>query len=142
MFKLRPAERTDCEALARLNHQLGYEASPAQMQARLALFTRDPRARWTVATKDGKVVGYVAAAIRHSVTVDEGQGELVALVTDEQHRGQGIGTALLKSVEQWFAEEGISELRLTSHQRRSEAHRFYERNGWEATGLRFKKKLR
>ena len=66
---------------------------------------------------------------------------MIALVVGEQHRGRGIGARLLDALEAEAALRGCLAVTLTSGDHRHEAHAFYERRGYEATGKRFAKSL-
>jgi GNAT superfamily N-acetyltransferase len=63
------------------------------------------------------------------------------LVTLPEARSRGYGAALLA----WLAElgraEGVAQLHLDSGKQRLDAHRFYEREGLEASGLHFQRPL-
>lgn len=56
-------------------------------------------------------------------------------------RGQGLGAALMADAETRARAAGCSLIQLTSDKSRSDAHRFYERLGYEASHLGFKKPL-
>ena len=66
---------------------------------------------------------------------------VIALVVGEQHRGRGIGARLLGALEAEATSRGCLAVVLTSGNHRHEAHAFYERRGYEATGRRFAKGL-
>jgi GNAT superfamily N-acetyltransferase len=66
---------------------------------------------------------------------------VIALVVGKQHRGRGIGARLLDALEAEASSRGCLAVTLTSGNDRHEAHAFYERRGYEATGKRFAKGL-
>ncbi|WP_313404970.1 GNAT family N-acetyltransferase [Aeromicrobium sp.] len=53
-------------------------------------------------------------------------------------RGSGLGTTLMRWAQAWGAQRGASIAQLTSDKRRTDAHRFYEALGYEATHEGFK----
>lgn len=63
------------------------------------------------------------------------------LVTAEAHRSKGYGNVLLSYVEKWGKEEGCSSIVLTSAFPRIDAHRFYEREGFNKVSYSFYKEL-
>ena len=63
------------------------------------------------------------------------------LVTAPEARSRGCGAALLAWLFERARDEGCSELHLDSGTHRSDAHRFYEREGMEPTSLHFRRKL-
>ncbi len=56
-------------------------------------------------------------------------------------RGQSVGTALMKEAIRLAKENGCSLIQLTSDNRRSRAHLFYRRLGFEQSHIGFKKEL-
>ena len=66
---------------------------------------------------------------------------VTALVTASHARGRGVGRALLASVERWARAAGCTRLTVTSAERRSDAHAFYEACGMPYTGRRFARQL-
>ncbi|CAI8911166.1 MULTISPECIES: GNAT family N-acetyltransferase [Bacillus] len=63
------------------------------------------------------------------------------LVTAEVHRSEGYGKVLLSYIEEWGIEKGCSSIVLTSAFPRSDAHRFYEREGYDKVSYSFRKEL-
>jgi len=59
------------------------------------------------------------------------------MVVEEGLRSQGIGAALVRAAEAWLKERGCGVIEVTSNLVRTDAHRFYERIGYERTSLRF-----
>ena len=78
-----------------------------------------------VAEETGVVTGFSMA--------DRRDGSIFALFMDAAHEGKGHGSALLAACENWLAQQGPSEMRLTT-ERNSRAFRFYLRRGWRETG--------
>jgi GNAT superfamily N-acetyltransferase len=65
----------------------------------------------------------------------------MAFVVASEYRGQGVGWALISAAEDWARQRGATDVMLTTHKRRTGAHRFYRKMGYEATGYRFYKSL-
>ena len=51
------------------------------------------------------------------------------LAVDPGRRSEGVGKALLDAAKAWARERGATHLELDSAEARSDAHRFYEREG-------------
>ncbi len=64
------------------------------------------------------------------------------MVVDGALRGQGIGAELVAAAERLLAERGCQLVEVTSNLRRTDAHRFWEREGYERTSARFAKQVR
>lgn len=63
------------------------------------------------------------------------------LVTDDAHRGQGYGAAMLEHIAERARAVGCTELLLDSGVQRHEAHRFYLRDRFDIRGYLFVKSL-
>ncbi|WP_439019811.1 GNAT family N-acetyltransferase [Bacillus thuringiensis] len=63
------------------------------------------------------------------------------LVTAEAHRSKGYGNILLSYIENWGKEYGCESIALTSAFPRLDAHRFYEREGYDKVSYSFHKNL-
>lgn len=59
------------------------------------------------------------------------------LAVDPAQRSQGIGKALLDAAKDWARERGATHLELDSALARTDAHRFYEREGCEYKSFSF-----
>jgi GNAT superfamily N-acetyltransferase len=139
---IRAAAPSDAPILCELLSQLGYPASEAQIPARLAALANFPSAAAFVATNGfGEVVGLVTTHIFPSIHDDGPVAWLTTLVVLEDARGAGIGSSLVKHVEQWARKNGAKRLSVTSGKQRKATHEFYENRDYENTGLRFTKKL-
>jgi GNAT superfamily N-acetyltransferase len=139
---IRAAAPSDAPILCELLTQLGYPASEAEIPARLSAISNFPRAAAFVATNGfGEVVGLVTTHIFPSIHDNDPVAWLTTLVVLEDARGAGIGSKLVKHVEQWAAQNGARRLSVTSGTHRKATHEFYEKRDYDRTGLRFTKKL-
>lgn len=139
---IRPAAPSDAPILCELLAQLGYPASVAEIPARLSAVASFPHAAAFVATNGyGEVVGLVTTHIFPSIHDNEPVAWLTTLVVLEDARDAGIGSALVKHVEQWATQNGAKRVSVTSGMHRKATHEFYEKREYENTGLRFTKKL-
>lgn len=68
-------------------------------------------------------------------------GRITALVVTESERGKGVGKLLVKKAEELAHDSGCKRIELTSNNRRTDAHKFYESIGFEANSKRFIKSL-
>jgi GNAT superfamily N-acetyltransferase len=139
---IRRAEARDAEALTGLLTQLGYPSSASEIAIRLEGLNAFPRAVALVAINGfGEVVGLVTAHLFPSIHDNQPVAWLTTLVVLEDARGAGIGSSLVKHIEEWATQHGARRLAVTSGSHREEAHAFYEKRDYERTGVRFVKHL-
>ncbi|MFF4758785.1 GNAT family N-acetyltransferase [Streptomyces sp. NPDC001292] len=119
--------------------------SPDDLAPYLAALERlcaDPHQHLVVAVRESRVVGTLQLTIipglsRRGSTRSIIEG--VRIHADE--RGSGLGTRLIEWAVDTSRREGCQLVQLTSDRTRSDAHRFYERLGFEASHLGFKLQL-
>ena len=139
---IRPAVASDAPILSELLTELGYPCSPAEIPARLDAFARFPQAVALVATNGyGEVVGLITSHIVSSIHDNDPVAWLTTLVVLEDARGAGVGSALVKHIEEWASRNGAKRLSVTSALHREDTHAFYEKRDYERTGVRFGKRL-
>ena len=61
------------------------------------------------------------------------------LVTDENIRSRGVGSALIDWIENYAKQQSVKTITLDSGVQRSFAHKFYFRKGFTVTSFNFKK---
>ncbi|MFI9029748.1 GNAT family N-acetyltransferase [Streptomyces sp. NPDC053560] len=147
-FKIRRATEADIPAIVALlaDDPLGATREspddPAPYRTAYKRLADDPNQHLVVAEHDGRVVGTLQLTVvpglsRRGATRSIVEG--VRIHSDE--RGSGLGTRLMD----WAVEEsralGVQLIQLTSDATRVDAHRFYERIGFEASHLGFKRQL-
>jgi len=127
--------------MASLLDQLGYPATPQEVAARLARLEAFEHAIALVAELHGQVIGLVTCHVFPSIHASTLVAWLTTLVVDEQHVHNGTGRQLSVAVERWAHDNGATRISVTSGTHRDGAHAFYERIGYERTGLRLTKAL-
>jgi N-acetylglutamate synthase-like GNAT family acetyltransferase len=137
---IRDARPEDSPAIADLLGQLGYPAPADAVKRRIASLAAAGD-RLVVAEVDGDVVGLADLHVSPSLEDDRPAGKLAALVVDERHRDTGVGRALVAALEAEARARDCSVFFLTTAERRTDAHAFYERVGLECTGRRYAKTL-
>jgi GNAT superfamily N-acetyltransferase len=126
-MNVRHAIASDAAALAALSTQLGYPAQPEESSERLSALGAGAL---LVAEEDGSVLGWIhVCGIRFFQSPPF--AEIGGLVVDEAARGKGVGRLLVQAAVRWAAEQGYGKLRVRSNVVREDAHRFYEREGFQ-----------
>ncbi|ADI08463.1 hypothetical protein SBI_05343 [Streptomyces bingchenggensis BCW-1] len=144
-FEIRRATADDIPAIVAMlaDDPLGARReSPDDLdpyQAAFERIDRDPGQRLVVAVRDGRTVGTLQLTVIPGLSrrgATRSIIESVRIHSDE--RGGGLGTQLI----QWAVDEsrraGCVLVQLTSDATRTDAHRFYERLGFEASHVGFK----
>lgn len=104
--------------------------------------TRRRRGDVLVALVDNQVVGVTQVMIfPHFQHTGGWCAELESVHVRHDLRGQGIGAQLLAAAEELARREGCYRVQLTSRNVRTDAHRFYEAQGFSAVSQGFKKLL-
>ena len=136
---IREAAAADAGALASLICDLGYpvtESEIAERLGQLSLLGEPP----LVAALDG-VVGCLSWHVTPVLHRPRPVGRITMLVVAEPVRGRGVGAALVEAAAVRLRAAGCGLVEVTSNARRTDAHLFYERLGYERTSFRFMKPL-
>ncbi|MFF8843509.1 GNAT family N-acetyltransferase [Streptomyces sp. NPDC015127] len=144
-LQIRPAVAGDIPAIVALlaDDPLGAQReSPDDLVPYLTAFERlaaDPHQHPTVAVRDDRVVGTLQLTIVPGLSrrgATRSIIEAVRIHADE--RGSGLGSRLIE----WAVEEsrrlGCQLVQLTSDVTRTDAHRFYQRLGFQPSHVGFK----
>ncbi len=104
--------------------------------------TRRRRGDVLVADAGGEVIGVVQVMVfPHFQHTGGWCCELESVHVRSDWRSRGVGAELLAAAEVIACREGCYRVQLTSRNVRTDAHRFYEANGYVATSQGFKKLL-
>ncbi len=109
---------------------------PADYAAKMSRVLKG--ARMALAVEDDAVLG-LAVYRWHENTFDGLKFYIDDLVTDEARRSEGVGHALIAHLEQVAREQGAGGLALDSGTQRTQAHKFYFREGFVIPAFNFKK---
>jgi GNAT superfamily N-acetyltransferase len=137
---VRQMEPRDAAEVALLISELGYERAAEEVLTWIEGLGRDRQTAY-VASIDDKVVGWIEVSIACRLQTGP-HGLIGGLVVKEGFRGSGIGRRLCEQAEAWTWQQQMDTLRVTSRNTRSDAHRFYLRDGYRQvkTSLVFEKK--
>ncbi len=102
----------------------------------------DPNHMLVVGERDGKIfatllLSFLPGLSRHGAW----RAQIEAMRVSGASRGQGIGQELLDWSIEKARQHGCTLVQLTSDRRRTNAHRFYERAGFEPTHFGYKMSL-
>jgi GNAT superfamily N-acetyltransferase len=137
---IRQVVEKDAPSLLPLIEQLGYKISEQNLLENIKLHLT-PDYSLFVAEAQGKLIGFISIHIYHYPHLRESLSRITALCIDEEHRSFGVGVKLLVYAEEYIKSQGCSLVELTSGIQREDAHRFYERHGYEERRKRFNKNI-
>ena len=127
---VREMTAKDAEAVNLLSKQLGYPLSIAETLQNINIVLQNKNHTAFVAEYENKIVGWIGASQSIMIEVMP-HCEINGLVTDEHHRGMGIGKLLIEKVKQWAKGKGNDKIGLRCNVIRTEAHLFYAHLGFK-----------
>jgi ribosomal protein S18 acetylase RimI-like enzyme len=96
---------------------------------------------YVCAVEGACMVGFGSLTLKNNLWQEGYLGHVDELVVHSEHRRRGIGARLLEHLVWMARERGCRRVELDSACHRKEAHRFYERHGFENRAYLFSKLL-
>ncbi|MFG3282762.1 GNAT family N-acetyltransferase [Streptomyces sp. NPDC048111] len=147
-LEIRPAASEDIPAIVAMlaDDPLGAQReSPDDLAPYRTAFDRlasDPHQLLVVAVRRGEVVGTLQLTVIPGLSRRGSTRSIIEGVRiHAAERGSGLGTRLIEWAVSESERQGCQLVQLTSDATRTDAHRFYERLGFEASHVGFKKPL-
>jgi GNAT superfamily N-acetyltransferase len=98
-----------------------------------------PNQELIVAEQDGRIVGTMQLSYLPGLSFrGRWRGQIEAVRIASAMRGHGLGTAMIEWAVERCRARGCKMVQLTSKRTRLDAHRFYERMGWDQSHSGFK----
>jgi len=137
---IREARESDAPALAGLLGELGYANTPEFVERKLRMLggTENPV---FVAEAGGRVAGFVSLHIMPVFHEEPLYCRVTALAVAGAYRRRAVGRGLMEYAERVARGAGCGRMELTSNERRTGAHAFYESLGYDGTSRKFVKVL-
>lgn len=139
--EIRSAVTADTPAISRLLAQLGYPANQPYVERRVTEQLAHPDALLLVAQSGAGVVGFISLHIISQLALAGDFCRVSYLCVDEDARSMGVGALLEACAERHARALGCDRIELHSNARRHDAHRFYQRCGYEDSPKYFVKRL-
>ena len=134
-FTIRPIDVRDAAEVCTLIQQLGYERPLRDVVGWIESLAKNRESQAAfVAELAGEIVGWIEISIQHRLQ-SAPYALIGGLVVKEGFRNQGLGLRLCEHSEAWAWQQGASVIRVTSRSTRTDAHRFYLRNGYSVTKI-------
>ena len=150
-IRFRLAKRSDLPSIVRMlaDDDLGsrrerYEDPlPEAYYSAFEQIEHDPNHELIVAERNGEVIGTLHLMLLPSISYQGGlRAQIESVRVDKQFQSQGIGSAMMQWSMRRAKQRGAHMIQLTTHTTRADAHRFYERLGFQGTHLGMKISLK
>lgn len=141
-MKVRPAVKEDCKTVYRFICELEETQFNYTLFEKYYLHNLENKDNiYLVATNDDSVVGFLSCHGQFLLHHLDKVFEIQELYVEESYRSKKAGQLLIESLEALLKEQGYRFLEVASNIKRTNAHRFYTRNGFAQTHYRFTKTL-
>ncbi|MFF7143707.1 GNAT family N-acetyltransferase [Streptomyces nodosus] len=147
-LEIRRATADDLPAIVAMlaDDPLGAQReSPEDLAPYLSALERlngDPNQHLVVAVREGRLIGTLQLTIIPGLSRKGATRSLIEAVrVHADERGSGLGTRLIEWAVDESRRQNCQLVQLTSDATRTDAHRFYERLGFEASHVGFKRPL-
>ncbi|MDF1811524.1 MAG: GNAT family N-acetyltransferase [Verrucomicrobiales bacterium] len=139
---IREVTEVDSERIAALMGQLGYPQSAAESVLQIKTYMDSSTSFAIVAEEAGIIVGFASFHATPLFHQAGSLGRITAMCVDANSRRAGAGRALLSELERRAGCLGCARIEVSSgDHRESEAHVFYDSNGYKTDCRRFLKVL-
>ncbi|HTR30772.1 MAG TPA: GNAT family N-acetyltransferase [Puia sp.] len=137
---IRHAETQDIAAIRALIAQLEYDP-PANLEEKLRLLAADPNEALLVYELDKEVVAFLSLHFIPQIALSGDFARISYFAVKDSARGHGIGHELESYITQCARERNCDRIEVHCHSRRTDAHRFYERQDYTESPRYFVKML-
>jgi len=129
-IQIRAATMKEAPQITELSIQLGYPLTVQDTITNIAAIDKSNYDMAYVAVMNEQVVGWIH--VFYTMRLETGPFcEIGGLVVAASARGKGVGSHLVEKAKKWAAERNINKLKVRCQVKRTEAHAFYEKNGFE-----------
>ena len=137
-MRIRHGNQSDVPEITLLAHELGYRCKESDVRERFSRISRKKdHAVFVYVDDNRKVIGWIHGFIR-TILEDPISVEIGGFVVTRRQRKDGVGSLLLKKMEEWAASHGISKISLGTNVKRKLAHRFYYKRGFRKTKVHYR----
>lgn len=138
---IRKAQISDGEKISELLDQLGYPQTTSFINEKIEFMLRCPDALLFVYEYEGRVAAFISMHFIPQIALEGDFARISYFAVDTQYRSQGIGHEILEFCSKLAWERKCDRIEVHSHKRRTDAHRFYLREGFEESPKHFFKSL-
>jgi GNAT superfamily N-acetyltransferase len=143
VFNIKVADGKDFNKIYNLiKNELGYSnLNENEAIKRLDFFKKSDAYETFVAVENEQVIGFIGVMKSVAYNINGYYSQILALAVTANKRHIGVGTALVKTVEDWSLSNGINFISVNSGLKRLDAHSFYEKNGYSKKRFSFIKMI-
>jgi aminoglycoside 6'-N-acetyltransferase I len=134
--RVRPASAADIDAWVTMRLALWPDADLDELRAEALAWDAGTGIALIAVDDDGRAIGMAEASLRRDYvngTDSSPVGFLEAWYVDAEHRGRGVGRALIAAVEDWTRAQGCSELASDALLDNTGSHAAHAACGFEET---------
>jgi GNAT superfamily N-acetyltransferase len=137
---IRRAQPADTEAIRALIAQLDYDP-PIDLAEKIVRLSAHPDEVLLVYELDTEVVAFLSLHFSTQIATTGDFARISYFAVKDSARGHGIGHQLEAHITRLARERNCDRIEVHCHTRRTDAHRFYERQGYEESPKYFIKRL-
>ena len=124
-----------------LKNELGKNVSVETLEKRIDKMITDDDYKIFVAEIDNETVGFISIHFGLAFEIDGKDLRIIDLAVKEEYQNNGIGTALVKTAEEYAQNNSVAVIGVNSGLQRAVAHKFYEKQGFYKKGYSFIKTI-
>lgn len=128
---IRPVRIDDHKRISELLEQLGYPGTAPFMADKMARMIECPDEQVLVYEIQGVVQALISLHFIAQIALPGDFARISYFIIDDRFRGQGIGKEMLEYCTNLAKQRRCDRFEVHSHTRRTGAHRFYIREGFE-----------
>lgn len=128
---IRKANSEDINAIVSLLDQLGYQGTESFMEKKLLRLINHPDEKLVVWEENNQVIALMSIHFIPQLALEGDFARISYFSVDNTVRSKGIGKLLEEYCTALARERNCDRIEVHCHERRSDAHRFYFRQGYE-----------
>ncbi|MDO6435294.1 GNAT family N-acetyltransferase [Flavitalea sp. BT771] len=141
-MSIRQARPDDWKSIGALLDQLEYPGSERFLESKISQMIEDPGERLLVFEEKGEILGFISLHFIPQIALEGDFARISYFAVERRARGGGIGRRMEEHCTRLAMEKGCQLIEVHCHTRRSQAHSFYFRQGYEESPKYLIKRLR